>query len=323
MEYAIYNHYLYIMIISASRRTDIPAFYSSWFLNRIKERVVLVPNPYNSKMVSRISLDPAVIDCIVFWSKNPASMLNRLEELEEYNYYFQFTLNPYGKEIENNLPPLHSRIETFKRLSDKIGKEKVIWRYDPIFLNEKYTVHFHQEKFAEIAEEIHPYTEKCMLGFIDHYQHIRTKISSFHIGSLQQEDIETIALSFQKNISEYEIKLHTCTEKINLSHVGISAGSCIDQRLIERITGYSLLTCKDKNQRNVCRCTESIDIGMYESCLNGCIYCYANRGDCRSIQSNRNKHDKLSPLLIGQVKEDATVKDRVMKSLRNNQLPLF
>lgn len=311
------------MIISASRRTDLPAFYSSWFLNRIKERFVLVPNPYNSKMISRISLDPAVVDCIVFWSKNPASMLNRLEELNEYNYYFQFTLNPYGKEIENNLPPLASRIETFKHLADKIGKEKVVWRYDPIFFNEKYTINFHQEKFAEIAGQIHPYTEKCMLGFIDHYQHIRAKISPFHIGSLLKKDIEKIALSFEKTVLEHEIKLQTCTEKIDLSHLGISSGSCIDHELIERIAGYPLLTCKDKNQRNICRCVESIDIGMYESCLNGCIYCYANRGDSRSLQLNRNKHDTLSPMLMGQVREGAIVKDRVMKSLRNNQLPLF
>ena len=120
------------MIISASRRTDIPAFYSDWFFNWIKERYVLVPNPYNSKMISRISLDPAVVDCIVFWSKNPAPMLEKLDKLKEYNYYFQFTLNPYGPEIENHLPIISKRIDTFKRLSDRIGKEKVIWRYERI-----------------------------------------------------------------------------------------------------------------------------------------------------------------------------------------------
>lgn len=311
------------MIISASRRTDIPAFYSSWFFNRIKEKVVLVPNPYNSKMVSRTSLDPGVIDCIIFWSKNPAPMLARLGELAPYNYYFQFTLNPYGKEIEKNLPPLGKRIETFQRLSDKIGKEKVIWRYDPVFINDTYTGNFHREKFAEIAGLIHPYTEKCMVGFIDHYQHIRTQTSLFRIGSLLQEDIEKIAVSFRKTALEYTFDIRTCTEKINLSHLGIPGGACIDNELIERIAGYPLTTRKDKNQREVCRCIESIDIGMYESCLNGCIYCYANRRDEHAIRNNLTNHDGFSPLLIGQVKKEFVIKDRIMKSLRNNQLDLF
>ena len=114
------------MIISASRRTDIPAFYSEWFLNRIKEKYVLVPNPYNPNMISRVNLDPAVIDCIVFWTKNPAPMIDKLDRLQDYKYYFQFTLNPYGTELESKLPPLQKRIDTFKRLSDKIGREKVV-----------------------------------------------------------------------------------------------------------------------------------------------------------------------------------------------------
>lgn len=123
------------MIINASRRTDIPAFYSDWFLNRIKEKFVLVPNPFNPGMISRIDLNPALVDCIVFWTKNPTPMLSRLDELQDYKYYFQFTLNPYGKELENNLPDITGRIETFKRLADTIGREKVIWRYDPILTN--------------------------------------------------------------------------------------------------------------------------------------------------------------------------------------------
>ena len=128
------------MIISASRRTDIPAFYSQWFFNRIKEGYVLVPNPFNPKMISKVSLHPAVVDCIVFWTKNPAPMIDKLDHLQDYKYYFQFTLNPYGEKLENNLPSVDKRIDIFKRLSDKIGKEKVIWRYDPILTNEEYDV---------------------------------------------------------------------------------------------------------------------------------------------------------------------------------------
>lgn len=311
------------MIISASRRTDIPAFYSDWFFNRIKERYVLVPNPYNSKMISRISLDPAVVDCIVFWSKNPAPMLEKLDKLKEYNYYFQFTLNPYGPDIENHLPAISKRIDTFKRLSDRIGKEKVIWRYDPVLTNETYTPGFHKEKFAEIAYELKEHTEKCMLGFIDHYQHIRTAVGQFNIQPLLKADIEEMAVSFKKTVDTCSIQLDTCTVKVDLTHLGIPGGLCIDNQLVERIAGYPISVRKDKNQRDICRCAESIDIGTYESCLNGCIYCYAIKGNYNTVKYNLNKHDKDSPMLVGELQEDDIVKERLVKSLRNDQFSLF
>lgn len=311
------------MIISASRRTDIPAFYLDWFLNRIKERYVLVPNPYNSKMISRISLDPAVVDCIVFWSKNPAPMLEKLDKLKNYNYYFQFTLNPYGPDIENHLPTISKRIDTFKRLSDRIGKEKVIWRYDPVLTNETYTPGFHKEKFAEIAYELKEHTEKCMLGFIDHYQHIRTAVSRFNIQPLLKADIEEMAMSFKKTVDTCSIQLDTCTVKVDLTHLGIPGGLCIDNQLVERIAGYPISVRKDKNQRDICRCAESIDIGTYESCLNGCIYCYAIKGNYNTVKYNLNKHDKNSPMLVGELQEDDIVKERLVKSLRNDQFSLF
>lgn len=311
------------MIISASRRTDIPAFYSDWFFNRIKERYVLVPNPYNSKMISRISLDPAIVDCIVFWSKNPAPMLEKLDKLKEYNYYFQFTLNPYGPDIENHLPAISKRIDTFKRLSDRIGKEKVIWRYDPVLTNETYTPGFHKEKFAEIAYDLKEHTEKCMLGFIDHYQHIRTTVGRFNIQPLLKADIEEMAVSFKKTVDTCSIQLDTCTVKVDLTHLGIPGGLCIDNQLVERIAGYPISVRKDKNQRDICRCAESIDIGTYESCLNGCIYCYAIKGNYNTVKYNLNKHDKDSPMLVGELQEDDIVKERLVKSLRNDQFSLF
>lgn len=310
------------MIISASRRTDIPAFYSQWFLNRIKEGYVLVPNPFNPKMISKISLDPAIIDCIVFWTKNPAPIINKLDKLNPYKYYFHFTLNPYGPEIEKNLPSIEKRIDTFKRLSDTIGKEKVIWRYDPILTNEKYNVSFHQEAFMSMANKLKDYTEKCMLGFIDHYQHIRNSVSKFNIKPLGQEEIEEIAVSFKETANK-NFLLNTCTVKVDLRHLDIPSGLCIDKQLIERITGYPISAKKDKNQRDICNCIESIDIGTYETCLNGCIYCYAIKGNYNTVEYNMKKHDKDSPLLIGHLHTDDIVKERAMKSLRDSQFSLF
>ena len=269
------------MIISASRRTDIPAFYSQWFFNRIKEGYVLVPNPFNPKMISKVSLNPAVVDCIVFWTKNPAPMIDRLDKLQDYNYYFQFTLNPYN-------------------------------------------VSFHQEAFARIADGLKDHTEKCMLGFIDHYQHIRNAVGQFNIHPLTKEEIEEIAVSFKRTIDAYpSIQLDICTTKVDLRHLNIPSGLCIDKELIERIIGCPILARKDKNQRTVCNCIESIDIGTYESCLNGCIYCYAIKGNYNTAAYNMEKHDKNSPLLIGHLSEDDVVKEREMKSLRDNQYSLF
>ena len=312
------------MIISASRRTDIPAFFSEWFFNRIKEGYVLVPNPFNPKTLSKISLSPIVIDCIVFWTKNPEPMLNNLNQLKDYKYYFQFTLNPYGNKLEINLPSIGKRIDTFKRLSDKIGREKVIWRYDPILTNDEFNISFHQERFAMIADELKDHTEKCMLGFIDHYPHILNTTRQFNIQPLRKDEIENMAISFKSTIDNYpSIQLETCTTKVDLRYLGITSSMCIDKILIERITGYPILAQKDKNQRAVCNCIESIDIGTYESCLNGCVYCYAIKGKYNHIEYNMQKHDKNSPLLIGQPSENDIIKERKILSLRNDQFSLF
>ena len=151
------------MIISASRRTDIPAFYSDWFLNRIKERFVFVRNPINAHQISQISLSPDVVDCIVFWTKNPKPMLSKLDELKDYNYYFQFTLNSYSKDIEPNVPLKNTEvIETFKALSDKVGTNRVIWRYDPIIINEKYTIDYHIEYFEKLAHFLNGKFKNCL-----------------------------------------------------------------------------------------------------------------------------------------------------------------
>lgn len=308
------------MIISASRRTDIPAFYSKWFFNRIKEGFLLVPNPYNPKMISRISLDPEGVDCIVFWTKNARPMLDKLDGLKAYTYYFQYTVNPYGKEIEVHLPSLQKRMDTFKALSDKIGKEKVIWRYDPLFTNKKYTIDFHKEAFARMAEELHPYTDKCMLGFIDPYYHIRRAIGAFDMQPLMPNEIEEMARSFKTTVDKYPIMLNTCTLKIDLHLLGIPCGLCIDGALIERLVGCPIRAKKDKNQRDICNCVESIDIGTYESCLNGCVYCYAIQGNYLTAAGNHQRHDPDSPLMIGTWEEGTKIKDREIKSLKVRDL---
>lgn len=304
------------MIISASRRTDIPAYYSKWFLNRIKEGFVFVRNPMNYRRISKISLSTEVVDAIVFWTKNPAPMIDSLDELKKYKYYFQFTLNPYEKDIECNIPIKNrSIIPTFTELSKKIGKDKVIWRYDPILLNEKYTIDYHVKYFRMLMSKLNNYTERCTISFLDYYKSIEKNIEKQNIviPSISQQ-IE-LAERFSEIANIYGIRLDTCAENYNFDKYNIKHASCIDKELIEKICGYKLKLNKDKNQREACNCVESIDIGMYSTCKNGCIYCYASHSGVK-INKNYNSHNSMSPLLCGCIEEHDVIKEREVKTNR-------
>ena len=217
------------MIVSASRRTDIPAFYAPWFYNRLKEGYVLVPNPFNPRTVSRVGLTPDTVDCIVFWTKNPAPMLDGLERLRDYRYYFQFTLNPYGRDMERNLPALEARLGTFRRLAERIGPERVIWRYDPVLLGGAYDIRFHTGAFAALAAGLKGYTERCMIGFLDFYRHIRKVMDEAGAGAPSPEDTERLAAAFGDTAAKYGILLETCTSKVDLRRFGIRSGCCIER----------------------------------------------------------------------------------------------
>jgi DNA repair photolyase len=264
------------MIISASRRTDIPAYYSDWLLNRIQERYVYVKNPMNIHHISKISLEPDVVDGIVFWSKNPKPMLLKLKFIKDYAYYFQFTLNPYDRDIEERLPGKDEILETFKQLSDMIGPQKVIWRYDPVLLNDKYSISYHTDKFYEFAQKLSGYTEKVTFSFIDFYKKITENIKSARMYEITNEEKSSIADNFSRIAQGNNLLIDACAEDIDLSKYNIARARCIDDRLIAKIIGYNFIAEKDKNQRLECGCVGSIDIGEYNSCSNGCIYCYAN-----------------------------------------------
>jgi hypothetical protein len=301
------------MILSASRRTDIPAYYSGWFFNRIKEKAVYVRNPMNMRQVSVISLAPDLVDGIVFWSKNPKPMIDRLYLINEYAWYFQFTLNPYEHDVEVNLPPKNEIIETFKKLSDTIGPQKIIWRYDPILLSAHYTMGYHIDKFGEYAGMLKGYTEKITFSFIDIYKKIAEKIKSMDIRELTSEEKDSIAKNFSEIAKSNKLLIDTCAEDIDLSRYGISHGRCIDTGLISKIAGYDVCIEKDKNQRLECGCAKSIDLGEYDSCSNGCIYCYANNS-YNIVDKNTMRHNQASPLLIGEITSDDIITERKVKS---------
>ena len=310
------------MIISASRRTDIPSFYSEWLFNRLKEGYVCVRNPMNIHQISQISLSPDVVDGIVFWTKNPTPMLERIHELDNYTYYFQFTLNSYGKDIEKNVPSKNDVIiPTFKKLSSIIGKERIVWRYDPILINEHYTREYHKKYFQKLCDSLCNYTEKCTVSFVDLYKNTERNTKSLNIHTPSNEEVLELMSFFSKIAHENGIYIDTCTEEYDLSSLNIKHACCIDKSRLERIGNYQLKIGKDKNQRSICGCIESIDIGMYNTCENGCMYCYANF-NCEMARKNHNKHNPLSPLISGEIEYDDKLNIRNVKSVSYTHLTL-
>lgn len=311
------------MIISASRRTDIPTYYADWLFNRLKEEYVLVRNPMNIHQIGKISLAPEVVDGIVFWTKNPIPMLDRLSELDKYNYYFQFTLNAYGKDVEPNIPSKNDVIiPAFQQLSKIIGRERIIWRYDPIFFNEYYTMEYHCKYFRMLAERLGPYTEKCTVSFLDLYRNTARNTKPLNIQPETREQQIEIMQRFLKIADEYGLYIDTCAEEIDLEKFGIAHAHCIDKKRFEQIGKYKLSVEKDPNQRPECGCIASIDIGTYNTCKNGCLYCYANYSH-NTVVKNAQLHNPLSPLLFGEVGPDDTIKERKVKSCKDCQFTLF
>lgn len=301
------------MILSVSRRTDIPAFYSEWFFNRIKEGFVYVRNPLNIHLVSRISLDPKLIDCIVFWSKNPKPMLKRLDELKDYMYYFQFTINPYNEYLENRVPKKQQIIDTFHKLSDAIGPQRTIWRYDPILLTNGIDINYHVTYFEEIAKRLYGFTNTCVISFVDLYNKTQRNLKDTSARELTMPEIFELASKLIIIAQKYGMKIQSCAEDIALEKYGIVHGKCIDNVLIEDLLDLKLVVSKDKNQRKECGCVQSIDIGEYNTCLHGCKYCYANF-DSKTVEKKQGFHNPNSPLLIGKIEDNDRIVERKLFS---------
>lgn len=311
------------MIISASRRTDIPTYYSEWFFNRIKEGYVYVRNPMNVHQISKISLSPDVVDGIVFWTKNPIPMMSHLDKLKEYAYYFQFTVNSYGKDVEANVPSKNDIIvPAFRELSKKVGAEKVIWRYDPIMLTEKYSIDYHVNYFNELAKRLSGYTHKCVISFVDLYRNTQSHLKELNILPLGDKEMYELAERLVEIANKNNLIVESCAEKINLEQFGIQHGHCIDCNLFEKILKCKMNISKDKNQRPECGCMESIDIGAYNTCKNGCKYCYANFSQT-TVNKNTGAHDPKSPLIFGNIMPEDKITERKMVSLKESQIGLF
>lgn len=310
------------MIIQTGMRTDIPAFYSEWLSNRIREGFVLVRNPYNPPQVTKYSLFPDVVDLIAFCTKNPAPMFPRMEMLKPYGQYWFVTITPYGRDIEPNVPDKEIVMEDFKQLSGLVGIDCIGWRYDPIFLDDAHPIFWHLCEFEKMAKTLAGYTRVVVISFIDIYRKVARNFPG--VGTLEKWQRLAIGKEMAKIARNYGMTLKPCAEGDELAPFGADCSGCMTKETFELALKSHLDIPKRKtNQRNgECACVLGADIGAYDTCGHLCKYCYANANP-RLVRENRKKHDPASPFLVGHGMPGDVIHEAKQKSWLDGQLSLL
>ncbi len=308
------------MILNTGSRTDIPAFYSAWFYNRIREGYVLVRNPYYPLQVSRYLLKPELIDAMVFCSKNPAPMLDELALLSAFDTFWFVTITPYRRDIEPYVPPKEQVISAFQRLSAQVGRKRISWRYDPVFITKQYSVSWHAEQFRRMADTLSGYTGQCVVSFIDLYE--KTKRNFPGVQSVTAGEKEALIDAFSRTAARTGLQIHLCCEDAGLVRSHVDASGCLSKEVLEQAIGCRLSVPRRKGIRSECDCLLGADIGAYNTCGHGCLYCYANY-DRATVRRNMDMHDPSSPLLIGTVSEHDVIKQAEQVSWKDRQMSLF
>lgn len=293
------------MILFASGRTDIPAFYSNWFINRVEAGFVDVRNPFNQKLVSRIYFSD--VDLIMFCSKNPLPMINKLDILK-VPVLFHVTITPYGKDVEPNIPDKRLIIEGVKKLSLVLGIDNVVVRYDPIFLSDKYNVDYHIKAFDKLCKNLNGYVNKIIVSFMDEYKNVRSNKNILKYRAFTREDYKKIGEAFSKSAMDNGMSVQTCFEDEDLTQYGFVKGECLSHELAYILTGKKFKSSNVRKEKK-CECVQMVDIGDYNSCMHMCKYCYANY-DEKAVSSNFERHDDNSSLLIGSIQRDDVIKVR-------------
>jgi hypothetical protein len=290
------------MIISATRRADIPAHYAQWFLNRIDAGWCAVPNPFNSRQVARVDLKPENVSAIVFWTRDPRPLTRHLHALDSRGYrsVFQFTLVEYPANMHPGIPPLAERLDAFKKLADTLGPERALWRYDPVVLTSVTDTDFHIRSFERLSKELAGSTRRVTVSLMEPYKKIRKRmeLAKAHLLVPDEKDLAAMFTCMAAMARESGMEPVSCADESGLHDLGFTPGACVDAGLLSRLFGLGIVDSKDPSQRNACRCAPSRDIGMYDACPAGCVYCYATQDFKRSRQAFA-RHDPLSASLLG------------------------
>lgn len=290
------------MIVSASRRTDIPAHYAPWLLNRLRAGWCAVLSPFNARLVTRVPLTPDHADAIVFWTRNPAPLLPFLTELQSmgHRFLFQFTLLEYPNTLHPGMPPLTERLDAFRRLSSLIGPERVLWRYDPIVLTAQTPPAYHLASFTTLCRVLAGHTRRVTVSLMEPYRKTLARLAKARAQLLapNDDDLMNTLRRMAETALAHGITPKSCSDDAGLDTFGFTPGACIDASLISALFALDLDAAKDPHQRPACRCAPSRDIGMYHSCPAGCAYCYAT-SDFTRARAALAKHDPDSPSLLG------------------------
>ena len=304
------------MIINTGGRTDIVQYYTPWLLRRLEEGYVLARNPLFRHMVTRYELTPEAVDCIVFCSKNYAPILPHLDKItKRFPTYFHYTITAYGKDIEPGVPGIDRSIDTLIQLSELVGSERVAWRYDPVLLTREYTIGRHLETFERMAGPLSGHIDRCIFSFVEMYKKLQTNMPE--LIPLTEGDKEQLAAGLGDIAARHAIPIQTCGTNGDYTRYGIAPSGCMTLSMIGRANGIEFRNLKHKGMRQGCHCIESRDIGAYDTCLNGCKYCYANSNP-RKARDNHRLHESDSPLLLGRLNPEDTVRQGVQKSFRRS-----
>lgn len=307
------------MIINTGGRTDTVQYYTKWLLRRFSEGYVLTRNPLFQNKISRYELTPEKVDCVVFCSKNYKPILPCLHEItDRFHAYFYYTITAYGKDIEPGVPSIAESMETLASLSKQVGKQRVAWRYDPVLLTEKYTIPHHMEVFEKMARILAPYIDRCIFSFVEMYKKLETNMPN--LLPLCEADMDTLARGLGAIAKKYGIHIQTCGTNGDFTRYGIHPSGCMTLDILGKANGIAFKNLKHKGMRQGCHCIESRDIGAYDTCLNGCRYCYANTKP-QKARENYRFHDPDSPLLLGHVRPEDTVIQGVQKSFLAKKQP--
>lgn len=300
------------MIINTGGRTDTVQYYTDWLLRRFEEGYALTRNPLFPTKVNRYELDPAVVDCVVFCSKNYRPILPRIHEItDRFNTYFHYTITAYGQDIEPGVPSIDESMATLIELSQLVGRQRVSWRYDPVLLTRDYTIRRHLETFDRMACTLAPHIDRCIFSFVEMYKKLRFNMPE--LIPLSVEAMDELARGLGTIAAKHGMRIQTCGTNGDYSRYGIQSSGCMTLDILGEANGVSFKNRKHKGMRQGCHCIESRDIGAYDTCLNGCKYCYANQTPQKAFE-NYKLHDPESPLLLGHVGPDDTVTQGVQKT---------
>ncbi|MDD3239287.1 MAG: DUF1848 domain-containing protein [Lachnospira sp.] len=300
------------MIINTGGRTDTVQYFTGWLLKRFEEGYVYSRNPLFPNKVTRYELNPDVVDCVEFCSKNYEPILKDVHKItERFHTHFNYTITAYGKDIEPGVPSIEESMETLKKLSELVGKNRVVWRYDPVLLTEKYTIQTHMETFERMAKELSPYVDRCIFSFVEMYKKLENNMPE--LIPMTEADKNVLAKGLGEIATANNLYIQTCGTNGDYSQYGIHSSGCMTLEILGHANHIEFKELKHNGMRQGCHCMESRDIGAYDTCMNGCKYCYANKNPKKAFE-NFKYHNPDSPLLLGELKESDMIQQGAQRS---------